>query len=309
MITKPIPLYLVSGFLGSGKSSFLKNIVEKLGDCKRIGIVQNEFSAINIDSRILTQSKSHFSIMEVNKGSVFCLCLLNDFIPSLARFIDEEQPEAIFIEATGLSDPVAILQMVNSPSLSERIRFARAYTIVDSLLFERQIKMLKSVSNQIKIADTVLINKCDKLSSEDTLAVGQKVKKHNPFCTIIYTQYAILPDFEMDVIIGNYSTAQALSNLNAADCKPLFAPPDIRVETLSTPKKISLENLGRLAEVLKPMLRAKGFVRLKDGSGLSIQAVYGDISIQEYDLPLLRSEMVFFGEKINIGYINNLFKI
>src|SRR3989339_1529367 len=141
MAAKPIPLYLVSGFLGSGKSSFLKNIIEKLSGLKRIGIVQNEFSSINIDSRILAQS-GYFSLMEVNRGSLFCLCQLNDFIPKLADFIDKEQPEVIFIEASGLSDPLSILQMINSPYLSDRVRFSRAYTIVDCSLFDMQVKML-----------------------------------------------------------------------------------------------------------------------------------------------------------------------
>lgn len=309
MSTNPIPLYLISGFLGSGKTSFLKNILEKLGDSKKIGIVQNEFSSINVDSKILAESKRTFSILEVNKGSVFCLCLLNDFIPSLSNFIDVGQPDAIFIEATGLSDPMAIIQMVNSPFLSSRVRFAKAYTIIDGYMFEKQIKMLKSVSNQIKIADTILINKCDKIGSEDSVAVANQVKEHNPFCNILFTEYANLPDSEIEFIRSNSGSAQALSNLKADECKPLSSPPDIRVDTFSTTKRISKENLERLAELLKPLIRAKGFVRSGDGSNRAIQAVSGDISFREYKSPLLRSEMVFFGDGLNIKSVNKLFQL
>ncbi len=306
MSAKPIPLYLVSGFLGSGKSSFLKSIIEQQSDNKRIGIVQNEFSSINIDSRVLTQS-GNFSLMEVNRGSVFCLCQLNDFIPKLATFIDREQPELIFIEASGLSDPLSILQMINSPYLSDKVRFASAYTIVDCSLFEMQVKLLKSVSNQIKIADTVLINKCDKLNSEDCQKIGNKVKEINPFCNIVYTQYAIMPDSEIDSVFENSLTAQALLTISEKDTVPLTTPPDIMVRALSTARKISTENMERLKDHLKPLLRAKGFVRMADGSAITIQAVSGDISIQEYTLPILRSEIVFFGEKIDLHYISNLF--
>ncbi|OFY45022.1 MAG: hypothetical protein A2X18_13875 [Bacteroidetes bacterium GWF2_40_14] len=306
MAAKPIPLYLVSGFLGSGKSSFLKNIIEKLSGLKRIGIVQNEFSSINIDSRILAQS-GYFSLMEVNRGSLFCLCQLNDFIPKLADFIDKEQPEVIFIEASGLSDPLSILQMINSPYLSDRVRFSRAYTIVDCSLFDMQVKMLKSVSNQIKIADTVLINKCDKLHSEDCRTIGNKVEAINPFCKIVYTQYAVLPDSEYDSIFENSFTAQAILTIREKDSQPLTAPPDILVKVLSTARKISIENMERLKDHIKPLLRAKGFIRMANGSAITIQAVSGDISLQEYTLPVLRSEMVFFGESIDLHYISNLF--
>jgi len=306
MTVKPIPLYLVSGFLGSGKSSFLKNIIEKLSESKRIGIVQNEFSSINIDSRVLEQSGS-YSLMEVNRGSVFCLCQLNDFIPKLATFIDTEQPELIFIEASGLSDPLSILQMINSPYLSDKVRFARAYTIVDSPLFEMQVKMLKSVSNQIKIADVVLINKCDKINSEDYKEVDTRVREINPFCNTFYTQFAVLPDSEIDIIFENSLTAQALMTISEKDTIPLAAPPDIKVRALSTARKISTENMERLKDQIKPLLRAKGFIRMANGSSITIQAVSGDISIKEYTLPLLRSEIVFFGESIDLHYISNLF--
>ncbi len=306
MTVKPIPLYLVSGFLGSGKSSFLKSIIEKQGNNKRIGIVQNEFSSINIDSRVLVQSGS-FSLMEVNRGSVFCLCQLNDFIPKLASFIDKEQPELIFIEASGLSDPLSILQMINSPFLSHKVRFARAFTIVDCPLFDKQIKMLKSVSNQIKIADIVLINKCDKLNSEDCQKIGNKVKEINPLCNIVYTQYAVLPDSEMDSIFENSFIAQAILTIREKDSQPLTTPPDIMVRALSTARKISTENMEKLKDQIKPLLRAKGFVKMADGSAITIQAVSGDISITEYTLPLLRSEIVFFGESIDLHYISNLF--
>lgn len=306
MAAKPIPLYLVSGFLGSGKSSFLKNIIEQQGNNKKIGIVQNEFSSINIDSRILAQSGS-FSLMEVNRGSVFCLCQLNDFIPKLAAFIDKEQPEVIFIEASGLSDPLSILQLISSPYLSDKVRFARAFTIVDCSLFEMQVKMLKSVSNQIKIADIVLINKCDKLNNEDCQKIGNKVKEINPFCNIVYTQYAVLPDYDIGFIFENSLTAQALLTINEKDRVPLASPPDIMVKVLSTTRKISIENLERLKDHMKSMLRAKGFVRLANGSALTIQSVFGDLSIQEYTLPVLRTEMVFFGEAIDLHYLSNLF--
>ncbi|MFA5850855.1 MAG: GTP-binding protein [Bacteroidales bacterium] len=306
MTANPIPLYLVSGFLGSGKSSFLKSIIEKQGKNKRIGIVQNEFSSINIDSRVLEQS-GRFSLMEVNRGSVFCLCQLNDFIPKLADFIDREKPDVIFIEASGLSDPLSILQMINSPYLSDRVRFSRAYTMVDCPLFDKQVNMLKSVSNQIKIADIVLINKCDKLDSEDCKTIGDKVKIINPFCNIVYTQYAILPDSEYDSIFKNSLTAQALLTISEKDTVPLATPPDIKVKALSTARKISTENMERLKDHIKPLLRAKGFVRLANGSSITIQAVSGDISIKEYTLPVIRSEIVFFGESIDLHYISNLF--
>ena len=307
MTAQTVPLYLVSGFLGSGKSSFLRNIIEEMGDCVKIGVVQNEFSPVNIDSRILAQSKKPFFVLEANKGSVFCLCLLNDFIPSLAAFIEEFNPDKIFIEATGLADPLAILQMLNNPLLSGKTRFARAITIVDAPVFMKQSDMLKSVSNQVRIADTVLVNKCDKLSEGEALLAGRRVRELNPFCNILYSQFAKPDRSEFEIIKSDCSSAQALKNIIISDSKPLSSPPDIKVNTLVTAKKISEHSLEKLTELLKPMMRAKGFVRMADGSIKTIQAVDGDVSVMDYSLPAFRSELVFFGETINLSSIEKLF--
>ena len=83
-----IPMQLVTGFLGSGKTTFLKNYLDEFSGSRKIGIIQNEFSEVNIDTLEIQQNKPGFEILEVNNGSVFCVCLLGSFVDSLAAFID-----------------------------------------------------------------------------------------------------------------------------------------------------------------------------------------------------------------------------
>ncbi|EKD31780.1 MAG: hypothetical protein ACD_77C00253G0005 [uncultured bacterium] len=307
MINKIIPLYLISGFLGSGKSTLLRNIIEELGNDVRIGIVQNEFSSINIDAGILAETNGNYSVLEMNNGSVFCLCLMSNFIPALSGFIDSYRPDKIFIEATGLADPLAIIQVVNSPKLIDKVKFVRAYTVVDASLFDRQINMIKAVSGQIRVADTVIINKCDKQSQSLAEEVGFKVKEINPFCNILFSQYAKLNREESDIIKHEDSTAQILTNNYNIDTYPLSSPPYIKVNTIITSKKISSENLKNLTDLIAPALRAKGFLKIQDGTVKVLQAVCDEISLKDYKLPVSRSEIVIFGEGINVSLIENLF--
>lgn len=307
MINTTIPLYLISGFLGSGKSTLLRNIIEELGNDMRIGIVQNEFSSINIDAGILAETNGNYSVLEMNNGSVFCLCLMSNFIPALAGFIDSYRPDKIFIEATGLADPLAILQVVNSPKLIDKVKFVRAYTVVDASLFDIQIKMIKPVSGQIRVADTVIVNKCDKLSQCKAKEVGVKVKEINPYCNILFSRYAKLNKEELDGIRGDSSTAQILTNKSNADNYPTSSPPDIKVNTIITSKKISTENIKELTDLITPALRAKGFIKIEDGTVKVLQVVCGEISINDYKLPVSRSEIVIFGEGINVSLIERLF--
>lgn len=119
-----IPLYLITGFLGSGKTTFLKNIIKSLGKSKKLGIIQNEFAPANMDGQELKRTTNKdFSLMEVNNGSVFCVCLLSGFISSINKFVEQYNPEIICMEASELSDPVGIGEIFQSPQLSKNISF------------------------------------------------------------------------------------------------------------------------------------------------------------------------------------------
>ena len=87
---KKIPFYLVTGFLGSGKTTLIKQFIERYADSKKIAIIQNEYAEVNIDSRELKLTGKSFELLEMNNGSVFCVCLLGSFIHSLADFIHQQ---------------------------------------------------------------------------------------------------------------------------------------------------------------------------------------------------------------------------
>ena len=83
-----IPLYLITGFLGSGKTSFLKYFLQQNeGKRGKLAVIQNEFSPVSIDGKEI-QQMGDYRILEVNIGSVFCVCLLGSFVSSLAAFFE-----------------------------------------------------------------------------------------------------------------------------------------------------------------------------------------------------------------------------
>jgi G3E family GTPase len=69
-----IPFFLVTGFLGSGKTTFLKSALEKLPK-KKVAIIQNEFAPASIDGTELKRQDGNYKTLEINNGSVFCVCL------------------------------------------------------------------------------------------------------------------------------------------------------------------------------------------------------------------------------------------
>ncbi|MCX7010859.1 MAG: hypothetical protein NTY53_27070, partial [Kiritimatiellaeota bacterium] len=102
-----IPLVLVTGFLGSGKTTFLKQLVSRYHDLKLVWLV-NEFSARDVDAAVLGSETS--DVLSIAGGSIFCRCLVTEFIASLrdlpARFGTPESPvEGVVVEASGMANP------------------------------------------------------------------------------------------------------------------------------------------------------------------------------------------------------------
>ena len=137
-----IPLNLINGFLGSGKTTFLLHYLDTFAGGRKIGVIQNEFSPAGIDGELITRQGKAYRLLEVNNGSVFCVCLLGGFINSLSSFIDDYAPDEIIMEASGMSDPSLSDRYFNHQNLKTR------YFLVihgRSSMHETFIKLLQSV--------------------------------------------------------------------------------------------------------------------------------------------------------------------
>jgi len=88
-----IPTYLITGFLGSGKTTFIKHVIEYYNNKERIAVMQNEFAPANYDGTELKRlTTKHFDLLEINNGSAFCVCLLSTFLSSLKKFLKGDFP-------------------------------------------------------------------------------------------------------------------------------------------------------------------------------------------------------------------------
>ena len=107
---KKIKLYVLTGFLGSGKTTMLLKILDNLSQHK-VGIIQNEFGRIDVDSEIL--KRDGLVMTELTRGSIFCTCLQLKFSQALAE-MSKQDIEYLFVESSGLADPSNIDEILEA---------------------------------------------------------------------------------------------------------------------------------------------------------------------------------------------------
>ncbi len=162
-----IPICLVTGFLGSGKTTFLKHVVEAYRDRKLVYLV-NEFSPHDIDGAIVSEANP--SVVAIPGGSIFCKCLVTEFISQLTKLPEVfEDAEGVVIEASGMANPKVMADMLRETKLDDRYELAHVVSIVDPGSFMKLRVTLPNIVAQIEASDTVLVNKTD-LYDADTIA-------------------------------------------------------------------------------------------------------------------------------------------
>ena len=288
---KKIPFYLVTGFLGSGKTSLIKQFIESYADSKKIAIIQNEFAEVNIDIRELRQTGKSFSLIEMNNGSVFCVCLLGSFVRSLADFIDEHHPDLIILEASGLSDPISISQMISAPALRNSIWLAHTYTIVDVLNFQKTIERVGCNTHQIRVADTIVLNKID-LAPESILEIRRRILLINPFAEVIESSFGCNV-FLAKMVFHRPVTMMGTEQTYSA------GRPDVDSVVIKVMKPIPRENLNRF--ILKYSLiayRIKGYASTDRGL-VAIQTSFEHTEIKPVAENLYNTEIVIIGPKLD----------
>lgn len=288
---KKIPFYLVTGFLGSGKTTLIKQFIERYADSKKIAIIQNEYADVNIDSRELKQTDKSFDLLEMNNGSVFYVCLLGSFVHSLADFIYQHQPDLIILEASGLSDPISISQIISASALHSLIWLEHTYTIVDALNFHKTIERVGHNTHQIRVADTIVLNKCD-LAVELLLEIRSRLLIINPFAKIIETSYCKIEflqesAFHLPVSVMENSQKESVGR------------PDAGSAVIKMMKPISTGNLDLIIKkYCLATYRIKGNVDTTT-SPVAVQTSFEHIEIKPVPDNPYHIEMVIIGPEID----------
>ncbi len=268
-----------------------------------MAVVQNEFAPSNFDGQELKrQTTKHFDLLEINNGSVFCVCLLSGFIQSFSKFIHEVNPEVVFLEASGLSDPISIGEVFNSKELQESVFLAGSVCVVDASGFLKFEKFQQRMVHQVQIANQVIINKIDLVDNCEQ--VLQKIHQINPQSKKYTSNYCEINMEELLAITNPMNTSQPAYNISAED----IGRPDIKSAVFKTTKAIKEENVNRFLQAIMPqMIRLKGYILLDSGRSLAVQIVNNRLQSDHIDKSIRQTEIIAMGISMSVSDIKTAY--
>ena len=306
-----IQSFIITGFLGVGKTTMLTNTVKKHFGDKKVAIVVNEFGDIGIDGNVL--SNVYSEVLEISEGCICCQ-LSEEFESGVMEIISKYQPEIIFVETSGASEPFPIFLSMQNLGVSVE----GVICVVDAKNLD-SYKENETAKYQIGGSNIIVLNKTDLVDDLELENVNAEVEQ-------IKAQYNIKNNLTGKTVFNNHFTYQAEQGLVSKDVfEGLYKIDEIiglaqeykhldHTTKDSITQKVAYVKEGIefmdldavLNNIPKSIYRVKGIVKTKDvPNPLVVNYSFGTISFEELDSYEQSSILIFIGESID-NVVNQL---
>ena len=322
-----IPVTILTGFLGAGKTTLIRNLILK-NKSKKLAVIINEFGDLGVDGEIVKQCSDETcpeeNILELANGCI-CCTVADDFIPTMKSLLEGQYlPEHILIETSGLALPKPLLKAFEWPEIRSRLTVDSVLAVVDAeavvngifapqmsteleekqnqTYVEHETPLSEVFEDQINCSDVVLLTKPDLVEniSDARNIIIKEMERNVP---ILEVQNG---DIGADVILGVNAAAETdLDNRRSHhDGFDDHEHDDFDTFSISVPKILDLEKFKIVLETLireNDILRIKGFLRVESKPlNLLVQGVGKRLSVNFTDtkIPVENTgNLVFVGEK------------
>ena len=181
---------IISGFLGAGKTTFIKKMLDEAFKGEQIVLIENEFGEVGIDGGFLKDAG--IEITEMNSGCI-CCSLVGDFGKNLNEVISKYHPDRILIEPSGVGKLSDVMKSVIDIEKEQDVKLNALVTVVNALKASKQMKAFgEFFNNQIEYATTVILSRAQNATPEQLEFCVKQIQKLNPKAATITTDWAAI---------------------------------------------------------------------------------------------------------------------
>lgn len=292
-------LYVLSGFLGSGKTSFLQNFLEyQMQHHRFVAVIQNEVGEESVDGKLLDNA---YTITELNAGTV-CCSLVGELRPSLEAILSNFQPDIIVLETSGAANPIGLQADIRA--LEDLVRFDSITTIIDAEKFEHSQSQYDVVADQVTAADVIIMNKTDLVSDAYLAQIGSVIQNLNPHALQVPATHGsvnpgLLYEFGLSTVADDQNKDSA--NLHAHSPTHNHKHDHINSHKITCASRLNSDQLIKVLEdIPASVFRIKGIVDLVGRGPTLVQFVGGRFNLSEYQNPNVTDRfLVLIGQDLN----------
>lgn len=301
-----IKIDIISGFLGSGKTTFLNEFIKNTDE--KIAIIENEFGDMSIDSDLL---KGDFTVKELSSGCI-CCSLIGNFKEAILSLSEEVNLDRIIIEPSGiamLSDIVKLCGNVCKSSKKE-MTVNNVITIVDVCNFyEYEDNFGNFYLNQIKNANILLLSHLKEVDKNEIESIVDKLSDYNEQAYIIEEEWYFERKLNLKDYIEALETNRVVIKENLKETSRIKKL--LKSTTIDKPKIFTEEKLKEVLELLKDkkqgyVLRAKGIIQIEKGKTVHFDFTPKNYSYEYMD-EICEPKVVIIGLFLNTRLIKELF--
>lgn len=287
-------ILFIHGFLGSGKTTFINQLLSEYVEYK-IGVIINEFGSEGVDKHLINLPLEE--LIEVKAGSIFCSCKSDELLTGLTKMISLGL-DWIFVEASGFANPKSLgLIMASLTTQDDKIEQWYNITILDGIYFPKLLHTLVIVKEQMAVADMVIFNKTDILEINKIQEVDNIIASLTEV-PIIHTSYG-----KTNNILAKLVKKQLIDSSE-------IQSRDLRLQqfVLTIDNKTRVKVLSLFLEAIKgDVFRAKGIIELLEGKMLC-QLSSQTVTVEPSDKKSTALVILYSSKMTNSLYLQGIFE-
>ena len=299
-IEKRVPVVLITGYLGSGKTTLMQHILQQ--EQRKVALIVNDMGSINIDASLISKTGNQVVQVEMVELQNGCICctLRDEFMAEIERLAKDETIEAIFVEASGISEPSSIagaFMMYAEECPDSRVFLKTIVSVVDADRIYREflhdlesevaegkladenkadvedVDIINLIMDQIEFCNLLLLNKTDLLDKEQVEEVRTALRNIQQEADIISTVNGIIDldfilaqeDFDYEKVLDSGCIQRALNECEPEDEKACVDEYGISSFVFEERRPFNRDAFNKLVENYpNTLIRSKGYIWFSD---------------------------------------------